>query len=56
VPCTILAGALFMTWADVLARVTLKNGELPIGIITSLIGAPFFIYILLKHTFNFGDR
>jgi iron complex transport system permease protein len=56
IPCVILAGALFLTWADVFARVILKSGEMPIGIITSLIGAPFFMYILLKHTFRFGNR
>ncbi len=56
VPCVILAGALFLTWADVLARIILKSGEMPIGVITSLTGAPFFMYILLKHTFSFGNR
>lgn len=47
-PATILVGAIFLTWADVLTRVILKSGELPIGIITALIGAPFFMYILSK--------
>lgn len=55
-PGTILVGAIFLTWADVLARVILKSGELPIGIITSLIGAPFFMYILFKHSFDFGSK
>ncbi len=47
-PAAILVGAIFLTWADVLTRVILKSGELPIGIITALIGAPFFMYILSK--------
>lgn len=55
-PGTILVGAIFLTWADVLARILLKSGELPIGIITSLIGAPFFMYILFKHSFDFGSK
>mgnify|MGYP002580786413 CR=1 FL=1 len=40
------------TWADVLARVLVKNAELPIGIFTALVGAPFFIYIVTKK--NYG--
>jgi iron complex transport system permease protein len=55
-PGSILVGAIFLIWADVLARVILKNGELPIGIITALIGAPFFMYILFKDSFDFGNK
>jgi iron complex transport system permease protein len=56
IPSTILAGALFLTWADMLARIVLKSGELPIGIITALIGAPFFMYILFKQSYGFGSK
>ncbi|MDF2569581.1 MAG: ABC-type transporter, integral rane subunit, partial [Sporomusa sp.] len=55
-PAAILAGALFLTWADVLARTVLPSGELPIGIITALIGAPFFLYILFKSSLGFASR
>lgn len=55
-PGSILVGAIFLTWADVLARIILKSGELPIGIITALIGAPFFMYILFKQSFDFGSK
>ncbi|WP_378951031.1 FecCD family ABC transporter permease [Pelosinus sp. sgz500959] len=55
-PGSILVGAIFLIWADVLTRVILKSGELPIGIITALIGAPFFIYILFKNSFEFGNK
>ncbi len=41
-PLTALTGALFLIWADVIARSTLQGVELPIGIITALIGAPIF--------------
>lgn len=51
VPLTILLGAIFLTWSDVLAR-TIINAELPIGIFTALVGAPFFIYIVVKK--NYG--
>lgn len=52
VPVVILLGAIFLIWADVLARVLVKNAELPIGIFTALVGAPFFIYIVTKK--NYG--
>ena len=47
-PIASLLGALFVLWADVFARVLIKNAELPIGIFTALVGAPFFIYMVTK--------
>ncbi len=40
-----LTGGIFLLYSDLLAR-TLLQGELPIGIITAVVGAPFFIYLL----------
>lgn len=48
-PASALAGATFLVIADLLARVLLAPVEIPVGVITALIGAPFFIY-LLRHT------
>ena len=48
-PVSALAGAVFLVIADLLARVILIPAEIPVGIITAIIGAPFFIY-LLRHT------
>jgi len=45
-PVATLLGALFVIWADVLSRIIIPNAELPIGIFTALVGAPFFIYIV----------
>lgn len=53
-PVVALTGSLFLIWADVLSRILLDNVELPIGIITSVIGAPLFIYIIVKKGYNFG--
>lgn len=53
-PLTALAGALFLIWADMLARTLISNAELPIGIITSAIGAPVFIYIIIRRGYHFG--
>ena len=52
VPVVILLGAIFLIWADVLARILVKNAELPIGIFTALVGAPFFIYIVTKKDYG----
>ncbi|MFX0207356.1 MAG: FecCD family ABC transporter permease [Candidatus Hodarchaeota archaeon] len=45
-PASAISGAIFMIWADVVSRTVLSPTELPIGIITSLLGVPFFIYLL----------
>jgi len=45
---SILLGAGFMLIADSLARVLVSHSELPVGSITALIGAPYFIYILAR--------
>ena len=43
-----LSGAIILLGADTVARMIIKPTELPVGIITSLAGAPFFLYMLLK--------
>lgn len=43
---TALLGGLFMVWVDVLARTVLNYQELPVGIITSVMGSMFFLFIL----------
>lgn len=45
-PTSILAGAIFLLWSDTLARTLLPAREIPIGVITAFIGAPFFAYLL----------
>jgi iron complex transport system permease protein len=47
-PASILGGAFLLIIADVIARVVVTPAELPIGVVTSLIGAPFFITLLLN--------
>jgi iron complex transport system permease protein len=47
-PVSILAGAGMLLLADVLARVAMPPQELPVGIITALAGAPFFLWILRR--------
>jgi iron complex transport system permease protein len=47
-PCSALVGGIFLVWADTLARTIIAPTEIPVGIITALFGAPFFIYLLRK--------
>ena len=44
-----ILGSLFILWSDILARCLIDKAELPIGIFTSLVGGPFFIYIVIKN-------
>lgn len=47
-PASALAGASLLLLADLAARLVLAPAELPIGIVTALIGAPFFLYLLVR--------
>lgn len=47
-PVSALLGALFLVWADTFSRTILAPQELPIGVLTALIGGPFFLVLLRK--------
>jgi iron complex transport system permease protein len=47
-PASVLGGGSFMVVCDVLARTLPEQGEIPAGVITALIGAPAFIYLLRR--------
>ncbi|SUD18760.1 FecCD family ABC transporter permease [Aquipseudomonas alcaligenes] len=47
-PASLLAGASLLLLADLAARLVLAPAELPIGIITALLGGPFFLYLLVR--------
>ena len=49
IPNTCLLGAVFMLAADTVARSIIPPRELPVGIVTSLAGGPFFIFLLRKY-------
>jgi iron complex transport system permease protein len=48
-PASLLLGAVLLTGADMVSRIIVAPAELPIGIVTALIGAPFFLWILLRN-------
>lgn len=48
-PIIFLAGGTFLVFCDTIARVVAAPVEIPVGVITALLGGPFFLYLLLKH-------
>lgn len=48
-PFSALGGAVLLSAADILGRLVARPAEIDVGIITALIGGPFFIYIVRKH-------
>jgi iron complex transport system permease protein len=49
VPCSALSGALLLLLSDILGRTILEPTVIPVGIITSFMGAPMFFYLLIRH-------
>ncbi|MFF4520746.1 FecCD family ABC transporter permease [Streptomyces bluensis] len=47
-PVAALAGAVFLVWVDTLARTVLDPQEVPVGVVTSLIGVPAFVLVLYR--------
>ncbi|KOF21147.1 iron ABC transporter [Ensifer adhaerens] len=54
VPASALLGGTLLILADMIARTIASPAELPIGIVTAFIGAPFFLWILLRGRTNMG--
>jgi len=53
-PASALAGALLLLMADDLARTVMAPMELPVGILTAMLGGPFFLYLLKAHQRRLG--
>lgn len=53
IPFAALLGGIFMIWADAIARVVVAPSELPIGVVTAFIGAPFFLVLLRRSRYSF---
>ncbi|MEE2037381.1 iron ABC transporter permease [Nocardiopsis sp. CT-R113] len=51
-----LLGAVFMVWVDLASRVAVAPRELPLGVITALIGVPVFITLMRRRGYLFGGR
>ena len=53
-PVSIFVGSIFLIWVDVVARTAFDPVELPVGVITSLLGGPFFLWLLRRQLKNRG--
>lgn len=49
IPLSAIYGGVFVLWADTIARTVLSPTEIPLGVITAFLGAPFFAYLLRKN-------
>jgi iron complex transport system permease protein len=49
-PASMLGGASFLIWCDLVARTLFAPVELPVGVVTALIGGPFFLWLLIRKT------
>ncbi len=48
IPCSVILGAVFLLISDTIARTVISPAEIPVGIITSFIGAPVFIWLIIR--------
>lgn len=48
IPASMFGGAILLIWADYFARTIIAPAELPVGLLTSMIGGPFFLWLLLR--------
>jgi len=53
-PVAALGGALFMVWVDLAARVVVRPQEIPLSVVTGLVGAPVFLFLLGRRHYSFG--
>jgi len=53
-PLSALTGAVLMVFADLVARIVVQPAELPVGLVTALLGAPFFLILLMQQRKHWG--
>jgi iron complex transport system permease protein len=47
-PLTLAVGSMFLIWVDVIARTIVAPTELPVGVVTTLLGGPFFLWLMWR--------
>ncbi|MFC4596655.1 FecCD family ABC transporter permease [Cohnella hongkongensis] len=55
VPLSAVIGGVYVLWSDTIARMALNPKEIPLGVVTAFIGAPFFAYLLWKRKTRGGE-
>ena len=53
-PVAAAGGAVFMLWVDVVSRVVARPQEIPLGVITGVVGAPLFLLLMSRSRYRFG--
>lgn len=53
---SVLLGPIILIWADVCARMFARPEEIPIGVVTAFLGAPFFMWLVKKSAYSFGGN
>ncbi|MEQ4498014.1 MAG: iron ABC transporter permease [Nocardioides kribbensis] len=53
-PVAALGGAVFLVWVDVVARTVVSPQEIPLSVVTGLVGAPVFLLLLGRRRYHFG--
>ncbi|WP_211352553.1 FecCD family ABC transporter permease [Nocardioides albertanoniae] len=55
-PVAALGGGLFLLWVDVLARLVARPQEIPLGVVTGVVGAPLFLLLMGRSRYRFGGE
>lgn len=55
-PVAALLGAIFLVWVDAFSRISFAPTEVPVGVITSLLGGPFFVWMLCRRNSGQGGQ
>ena len=55
-PVSVLSGGLMTVWADILGRILIHGVDIPLGVSLSLIGAPVFLGMLIRRSYQFGGE
>lgn len=55
-PVAALGGGLFLLWVDVLARLAVRPQEIPLGVVTGVVGAPLFLLLMGRGQYRFGGE
>lgn len=55
-PVCAAGGAVFLLWVDVISRVVARPQEMPLGVVTGVVGAPLFLFLMGRRSYAFGSR
>ncbi len=55
-PISMIFGSLFLLWVDVIARIAVPPQEIPLGVVTGVLGAPLFLILMGRRQYIFGGR